>query len=265
MPFADKEIKFNNFNSDFKRTEFMALPQGAHTIRILQDQAKTRPTHFFQVNNTTVLCLEDNCPICQNNKSLIGQFPENFRDQTGYCKVNWRFFVNVLDKTPAKVCECGKEYKALSMTICTCGKVLPDAAPLNKVKVLSKGITLRDDLDSIDKAIQNPNGEPKGLMNYDVTLMVSGAGRDTKITPVPRTDITDPIPEGLELFDLEKAVITLTPSEMLDVQRGTRLKDIFAARKNETKKADFAVEEAVSEEVVADVQSKINTLFGSGE
>src|SRR5689334_8544117 len=134
MPFADIEIKFNNFKGDqkFKKTEYMAVTNGVHTVRILQEQAKTKPTHFFNATKTTVLCLGDDCPICANNKKLIMQFPDNFRDQLGYNKVNYRFFVNVLDKTPAKVCtKCGKEYKDLRQTICTCGEVLPEAKPLN--------------------------------------------------------------------------------------------------------------------------------------
>ncbi len=235
MSFADIEVKFNGQFNKSKRTEFMALPEGAHLIRILQTQAKTKPTHFFNQTKATALCLGDECPICANNRKLIMQFPENFRDQAGYNKVNYRFFVNVLDKTPAKVCaKCGKEYKDTRQTICSCGEILPnEIKPLNKVKVLSKGLTLRDDLDKIDKAIQDNSGTPIGLMNYDIMLMVSGSGRDTKITPVPRTDIKDSIPENLELFDIEKVTIVLEPDELLDLQRGVSLKDIFAARKKE--------------------------------
>lgn len=260
MSFADLEVKFSGQFDKSKRTEFMALPQGAHTIRILQSQAKTKPTHFFMNSKATVLCLGDECPICANNRKLIMQFPDNFRDQAGYNKINYRFFVNVLDKTPAKVCtKCGKEYKDTRQTVCTCGEILPaEVKPLNKVKVLSKGLTLRDDLDKIDKAIQTPNGEPIGLMNYDVMLMVSGTGRDTKITPVPRTDVTEAIPEGVELFDLEKAVLKFEPDEMLDVQRGTALKDIFAARKA---KEEISFEPIVNQEEIDKVNKAVDQLF----
>lgn len=259
MSFIDYEVNFNkNSESKFKKTEFMQLGQGAHTIRILQSQVKTKPTHFFNHSKSSVLCLGDECPICANNKKLIMQFPENFRDQPGYNKVNYRFFINVLDKTPAKVCtKCGKEYKDLRNTICTCGEVLPQANQLNKVKVLSKGLTLRDDLGSIDKAILNSDGTPVGLMNFDMVLMVSGTGRDTKITPVPRTEANQSIPEGLELFDLEKCVISLNPAEMLDLQRGIGLKDIFAARK--AKEESF--EPAVSQETIEEVNAAVDALF----
>lgn len=260
MSFIDKEIKFGN-QSDrkYKRTEFMVVSNGAHTIRVLNEQAKTYPTHSFNNGKATILCLEDNCPICANNKKLIMQFPDNFRDQPGYCKVTYKFFVNVFDKTPTKVCKCGKEWKNLQQTVCSCGEVLPEAHPLNKVKVLSKGITLRDDLGSVEKAILDESGTPIGLTKYDVVLMVTGAGtRDAKATPVPRTEANQPVDLGeQELFDLNKVVITLEPSEMLDVQRGISLKDIFSARRGK----EESVEPIVPQETLDQVNDAVNKLF----
>lgn len=259
MSFADTVIN-KGYKSDRKKNEFMQTGQGAHTIRILQPQAKTYPTHFFKATFTTVLCLEDECPICANNRSLWNQFDKEAKKQSGYNPRQYRFYVNVLDKTLAKTCEkCGTEYKDTRNTICKCGEVLPDAKPLNKVKILNKGTTLRDDLDSIDKAIQDNNGEPLGLVNYDIVLMVSGTGNDTKTTPVPKTDATEPVPEDLELFDLEKVVIRLEPSEMLETQRGISLKDIFTARKN---KEEMVFEPAVSQETIDQVNAAVNQLFG---
>src|SRR5574339_256667 len=198
MSFADIKIE-RGFKSDRKKNEFMQVGQGAHIIRILQPQAKTYPTHFFRNTYTTVLCLEDECPICKNNKSLGQQFDKDAKKQPSYNARQYRFYVNVFDKTPAKTCEkCGKEYKDLRQTVCTCGEILPaEAKPINKVKILNKGTTLRDDLDSIDKATQDSEGNPIGLTNYDFVLMVSGTGTDTRITPVPRTEANQPVPEGL--------------------------------------------------------------------
>jgi hypothetical protein len=260
MSFIDREVKFNKSGeSNFKRTEFMTVGQGAHTIRILQSQVKTLPTHYFDRSKASVLCLEDECPICANNKKLYMQFGKEANKQPEYNRVNWRFFVNVLDKTPTKVCaKCGKEYKDIRNTVCSCGEVLPEVKPLDKVKVLSKGLPVRDDLGSINSAIKDSQGNEVGITNYDVTLMVSGTGRDTKVTPVPRTDLNDPIPENLELFDLDKAVITLNPAEMLDLQAGHSLKDIFAARKTEEK----SIDPAVDEETINKVNDAVAKLFG---
>lgn len=257
MGFIDREVKYNKGESNFKRIEFMQTAAGAHTIRILQPQVKTLPTHYFDTTKSSVLCLEDECPICANNKKLYMQFGKDAVKQGGYNRQAWRFFVNVLDKTVAKVCACGKEYKDIRNTICTCGEVLPAPAPLNKVKVLSKGLPLRDDLASIGDAIRDSEGNPISLMSYDIVLMVSGSGRETKTTPVPRTDLNEPTPEGLELFDLDKAVVALKPDEMLAVQRGVSMKDIFTARKDGETKLDPAVDA----ETLAKVNDAVNKLF----
>lgn len=265
MSFADTVINRNK-GSNMRRTEFMQLGQGAHTIRILQPQAKTYPTHFLK-GRGSILCLEDECPICSNNKSLWLQFDREAKKQTGYNAKQYRFYVNVLDKTPAKTCECGKEYKNLVTTICQCGKVLSDAKPLNKVRVLNKGTTLRDDLDSIDKAIQNESGEPIGITNYDIILMVSGVDNDTKTTPVPRTESNKPVELGeQELYDLEKVIVRLTPEEMLDAQRGVSFKDIFSARKaKEAQEVTLEnlerVQPVASQETLDEVNDAVNQLF----
>ncbi len=255
------EVKFNkNTESKYKRTEFMQLAQGANTIRILQPQVKTKPTHYFEHAKASVLCLGDECPICANNRKLFMQFDREAPKQPGFNRINYRFFINVLDKTPAKICtKCSKEYKDIRNTICSCGEVLPaQAVPLNKVKVLSRGLELRDDLGSISKAILRPDGTPIDITSYDVMLMVNGTGRGS-ITPVPRTDASEPTPEGLELFDLDKAVIEFNASELLDLHSGHSLKDIFAARKN--KKDEFVPETAVSQETIDQVNDAVNKLF----
>lgn len=272
MPFADTVITRGNKQSDTRKTEFMQVGQGAHTIRILQPQAKTYPTHFFK-GRGSVLCLEEECPICANNRSLWLQFDKEAKKQQSYNAKQYRFYVNVLDKTPAKVCECGKEYKALERLVCDCGKQLPAPAPLNKIKVLNKGITLRNDLDSIDNAIQYPAnhenaGTPIGLMNYDIVLMVSGTGNETKVTPIPRTDSNQPVELGeQQLYDLEKIILVFTPEEMLDVQRGVSIKDIFAARRakeaSEFNPETFekTVEPIVTQETLDEVNAKVSSLF----
>ena len=260
MSFANVETKKFTPNSDFKRTEFMQLGAGGHKIRILQEKALDVYTHYL--NKSTVLCLGDECPICANNKKLIMNFPDTFRDQGGYNRATRRYFVNVLDKTPAKTCvACKKEYKNLSSVACVCGEVLPDAQPLNRVKVLAKGISLFEQLDAIDKSILDDKGEKVGLTQYDINLVVSGSGRDVSYTPIPDTRSIGPASgyEEKDLFDLDRASIKLTPEEMLDLQRGVTLKDIFAARK--AKEVEFEVGEQVSDETVKDVNDRVANLF----
>ena len=190
------------------------------------------------------------------------QFPDTFREQSGYNKGVKRFFVNVLDKTLAKVCTaCNKEYKNISTIVCTCGEALPDAQPLNKVKVLAKGVSLFEQLVAIDNAILDDSGEKIGLTNYDINIVVSGVGRDISYTPIPDTSKREPVEAKYadELFDLDKATIKLTPEEMLDLARGVTLKDIFAARK--AQEVEVQVGEQVSEETLANVNQQVANLF----
>lgn len=244
--------------SNVRRTEYISLTPGAHVIRILNSRAKDIFVHY--INKATVECLGDDCPICANNKSLISAFPNDFRNQPGYVKKTERHYVNVLDKTPAKVCECGQEYKDLSATFCRCGKQLPDAKPLMKVKVLAKGKTLFEHLETIHNSILDAENNPIGIHNYDISLVVSGTGRDVNYTPIPNPANSAPVEQKYldEMFDLDKAIIRLTPEELLDLQRGISLKDIFAARRS---KETAVVETQVPEEVATQVANDISKLF----
>jgi len=255
MSFANVE-NFNTNTTERKRLEYMDTKAGNHLLRILEPKALDWWTHYM--NRSSVKCLGESCPICKRNYELIRQYPDTFREEAGFVNRTRRYYVNVLDKTPAKVCgKCDTEYKHLSQEVCECGEVLPPVAPLNKVKVLAKGVTLFEDLANIDSAIRDDLGEVVGITNYDIGLVVTGTGRDTKTTPVADRTRNEPVPEGLELFDLSNALIELTPEEMLELQRGVSLKDIFAARKATENTA------TVPEEVVAGIESEIDKLFGT--
>jgi hypothetical protein len=259
MSFADTETKRYTPNPDFKRTEFMQLQAGGHRIRILEPKAKKVLTHY--INKYTVLCLGDECPICANNKKIIMQFPDTWKDQNGYYRATKRYLVNVFDKTYAKVCTaCGKEYKNTSTVVCTCGEGLSDAHALNKVKVLAKGVSLFEQLVAIDNAILDDSGEKVGITNYDINIVVSGSGRDVSYTPIPDTSKREPVEfKAEDLFDLDKASIKLNPEELLDLSRGVTLKDIFAARKSQ--EVEVQVNEQVSEETLANVNQQVANLF----
>lgn len=255
MSFANTEKPTSNFEPK-KKTEYMQVKAGAHLIRILEESALDFWTHYL--GRVSVKCLEENCPICKQNQEIIMHYPETFREMDGYRPRVRRYYVNVLDKTPAKVCtKCETEYKNLGKDVCECGEVLPQASPLNKVKVLSKGVSVFGDLEDINNAIKDNNGEVVGLNHYDITLMVSGSGRDTKVTCIPDPSKNEPVSEGLELFDLSGVLIELEPDEMLKLQSGVSLKDIFTARKVELE----VDEPVVSEEVAEQIKSKVDQLF----
>lgn len=243
-----------------KKTKFLDLSSTA-TVRILSQDRLVVDTHY--VNKTTVQCLGEDCPICANNKNLIMQFPESFRDEPHYSPRRQVKMVNVLDKTLVRICSsCDTEVRS-GMTCPKCNTIITsEPVQSNTIKVLSKGVTLFDSLDAINNGIMDAKGERVGITNYDVTLAVSGTGKNRITTPIAG-QVTGPVAYNAEdLFDLETVTVKLTPSEMLDLQRGVGLRDIFAARKSSAiKNAD--TDPFVSKEVLDAVQSDVDALFGN--
>lgn len=265
MSFAEPSPKFTNF----RRTEFMSLGEGNHLIRILEPKATKKYAHY--VNRTYVECLGEDCPICDNNNSLRLQYPQSFRKEPTYNSRSTRYYVNVVDLTPAKVCpSCQREYKSpTAPSVCECGTTLGAVSysPLNKIKVLGGGVTLFEDhLNALETAIRNEAGEPVGLMAFDISLVVTGTGKDKVITPIPMpvSDLKMK-PEG-EPFDLNKSIIHLDADEMLDLQRGISVKDIFTARKSnpDSTVEDVLVRTAEGQSVVDSISSRAEDLFKNG-
>jgi hypothetical protein len=256
MSFANIE-NFDTNAPERKRLEYMDTKAGNHIIRILEPSAKDWWTHY--INRISVKCLGEECPLCTRNFELIRQFPDTFRQQLGFVNRTKRYYINVLDKTPAKVCvACGAEYKR-KLDVCECGQVLSaEMTPLNKVKILAKGVTLFEDLNNINNAIRDEQGEVIGIHNYDVGLIVTGTGKDTKTTPVADKTLNTPVDmSSIELFDTSNALIELRPDEMLELQRGVSLTDIFAARKASENTAE------VSATVAQGIENEIDKLFGT--
>ena len=251
------------YQSNIKKTKFLDL-KGTATVRILTTEATEITSHFVNASKATVRCLDEECPICANNKVLIMQYPDNFRDEAKYSPKRIVYLVNVLDKTPVRLCECGVENRVSQNPgpqACKCGKILTeDAKPSNTIKVLSRGVTLFDQLDAINNAILDDKGERVGLTRFDITFVVSGEGKTKVITPIAG-QVSEPVEFNEEdLYDLENVTIKLTPTEMVDLQGGVSLKDIFAARRA-TEKAAAIGDTILPEEVLKSVQSDVDELF----
>lgn len=247
------------FKSDRRKPEFLDLNSTA-TVRILTNTRLSIFTHY--ISRSTVQCLGEDCPVCRNNKNIIMQNDKEFRKDPNYYPRRELRLVNVLDKTPSRVCECGIESRTTEGAVtCKCGKIITGtASPLNKVKILSRGVTLFDQLDAINNAIRDSFGEIVGITNYDMTLVVAGTGKDKIITPVP--GMQSPLTEVAEseLFDLEAITPRLKDMEMLDLQRGVSMRDIFAARRAGEKSVSTEVD-FLSKESVDDLNSAVDELF----
>jgi hypothetical protein len=247
------------FESNIKKTVFLDM-NGTSTVRALSTEKFEVQTHW--INRATVLCLGEECPVCASNKMLIMQFPDTFREESKYSPRRTVCMVNVLDRTSVRTCECGLEYRATPGAVtCKCGKIVTaEAAPSNKVKVLSRGVTLFDQFDAINNAILDAKGERIGLTGYDITLVISGAGKEKVITPIAGQASPMPAYNEEDLFDLDTVTIKLTPTEMVDLMRGVSLKDIFAARRAASKAASVT-EDVLPKELMDSVQSDVDALF----
>lgn len=257
MPFADTQLTKNQPES-FRKIEYLKLEQGQNIIRVLEPQALMKWTHY--INRMTVACLGEDCPICEHNKKLIFENKENFRQQSGYYAKTRKYFVNVLDRTPVKICpKCGHEIKLMASPVCpSCNTLVVnvEVTLLNKVRVLSKGATLFDVLNALDMYTFNEKKEPIGITNFDIMFIVSGQGKEQKINAMP-TQVMDKVTVPQEaLFDLSKCLIVLTPDELISLSKGVQLRDILLARSGN--KVDKEAE-VVSE----DITKTINEIFAN--
>jgi len=264
MPFTSfgQPTEKRMFSSTYKKTKFVDMNHNA-TIRVLTADRLEIDTHF--INRATVLCLGDDCPVCSNNKALIMTFPETFREEPKYSPRRIVKFVNVLDKTPVRVCpKCELEhptFKGQPAITCKCGEILAgDPAPSMKVKVLTSGTALFDRLDAINNAILDAEGERIGLTGYDLTLIISGTGKNKIVTPMAGQVSEMPLYNPEDLYDLETVTLKLTVVEMMDLQRGVSLKDIFAARKASEKVATMS-ETVLPKELMDNVNADVEALF----
>jgi len=264
--------------SKFRKTNWISLPSGTtSSIRILDEIATDAYYHY--IGRYSVKCLGNDCPICASNREIYMAEPKTFRDNTSYIPRRTRYFANVFDKTLAKKCEsCGTDVKDVTLVICPkCQTSIATVAPqpINEVRVLSKGPQLfEDQLSVLDASVLGMDGELLGINNFDINLVIRGTGKDTVTTAIPNVASTAPVvlKEDDELYDLSEALITLQPSEMLELVSGVSLRDIFVARGAEESKPEKTAvfvgnqaSEASAKEISRKVSSSIGDLFGAEE
>ena len=262
MPFADLDDR-TSYESKFKKMEFIDLSASMNTVRILDDKPNKTYTHY--VRGSYIECIGEDCPVCSNNKKLIAENPDNFRTIGGYSAKSERFVVNVFDKTNVKLCsKCGHEVKKAGeqypSSCPKCGQMITTIAesPLNKVKILAKGKDLFNQFNVLEMSTLDANKDPMGLQNFDITLFVTGSGRETKIMAVPQPTSVDKVEVTPDmLFDTTRATLKLKEDEINDLLRGVAIKDILVARKSS--KDDKLESETI---VTSDeVKAQVNSLF----
>lgn len=265
MPFANTDTRTES--TTIKKTEFLKLAQGQTLIRILEEESAKFYIHY--VKGISIECLgEDECPVCLNNRKIYIENPEGFRDIPGYYPKVQRFAVNVLDRTVVKICpECETENKKFGGNFpqfCECGTMLTNVkeAPVNKVRLLAKGVTVFEQFNAFESSVLDETETPLPITSYDIILSVSGTGKSTKTSAIPMVQRRDEISVPKEeLFDSSRAVVKLSASEILDLQKGVSLKDIFTVRRGV---AQTSVDETKKEVLAKEVSDEVQSLFSDG-
>jgi hypothetical protein len=154
----------------------------------------------------------------------------------------WKYQVNILDVTPYIVNErSGSKFSVLNARAPERDPVNGDdlrnlpKSPLNEVKILEGGVTLFSQINSLIGTLMAEN--PKlDLHTIVFQLQASGAGKTKVVTVFPRMDV-----QAQDLSTYAGYELTLTEfsdEEISKMLKGTSLRDIFTARKNESSEED---------------------------
>jgi len=266
--FADIPV-YDESQRDFKPTRFTKIVPGYPVrVRVLNKGAYRVAKHYLPKQRISVVCLEENCPICANNRKLALANPGvAYSDIPGIINKQNRFLVNVLNRTKVKttptekVVYAGSDGKFPAQHPET-GEDLTQmkATSQNTIEVLERGSKLFSQLNGIYDTVRNEEGERIGLTNFDIILTAAGKGRQMEVSAVPQPQLNDKVElNEVDLYNLEKVPMKLSEDELIKVLNGIALKDIFSARKAEPK--DESELEGIADDVSAEIEDTVEDLF----
>jgi len=227
--------------SEFKirKKEFLKLTPGNHIVRILPDEQGFHLTYTHWLNRANIECLEDDCPICVNNRRIIAENPKTFRNIKSYSSKRQVFYVNILDRTPSKVCpNCAEANKSVTgefPTVCqNCSAVIVNVEPTprNKVCILNRGKEFYSNIKSVNGAITDELGEPVGIESYDLMIMVPADTKRPVAQGLPHQNDEIEYDEK-EIYQLDEAPLRMDGDEIKSFLSGVSLSDIYSARNAE--------------------------------
>lgn len=257
----EKEIK--EFK-EFKKPLYLKLVPGVpYRLRILNPKPFKTYKHYVAFQRASVLCLGDNCPICDRNKKLAD---ENkgvpYAQIKGIIPRQERYVTNVLNRTLVKRTSSGSvvyanledEFPAIDSQS---GEIIAniEPTPLNTVEVLEKGYEFFMELNILHKSFRNAENKLPGLTGFDLRVYFAGGKNKPSVMPLPIFDEVK-VPED-QMFELSTLGILLTPDEITKLLGGISLRDIFAIRRQSDEKA-VQVEQEVA---LTDVSNDVKKLF----
>lgn len=256
----------------YKKSQFLRLDVGEHTLRILDESATATDTHYVisRGGKATIKCLGEDCPICQLNAQLKLEHPGTFRNAQGYSAISRRHSFNVMDRTAAKVCpKCQAVTKprggAFPSTCPECGSFISDIkpSPINKVCLVTVSDTVAKDINRNSLLNRDAEGEPIPVTNYDIIIAVEQGSKGKEMTVIAQPQRNDTFDVAEELFDPATAITTLSKEEIIEFMRGVSIRDIFLSRnKKEDVGSTSEKEEVKLEAVSKDAEDMIKKLFG---
>ena len=259
------KIKDPKEATQFEKPKYLKLlPYTPVRVRILDSVPYMTHKHYIPSANISILCLGDECPICQRNNELVKANPGvKYANIKGLIPRQERYMVNVYNRTYVKVTSMGTiVYANLEGEFPTSyeGESLIgiEPKPLNQVEVLERGYELFAELQILHKTVVNASNERVGINNFDVILIYPGGKSSPKAQPTAFMDDVNVPPESY--YVLSSLGIQLTPSEVEKVLHGVRLKDIFASRKESDTLTDA---EHMLESASVDTAANVASIFAS--
>lgn len=252
-------------NTKFEKTEFMRFDHGVYNVRIVSNPVGMF-SHYVPSAKISIKCLQEDCPICKNNRQLMIENPDNFRNIKGWNPRQFRHYFNVLDITPVKVCEnCGNEITRsgnnFPSSCSACNAIIPHTvkeSPSLKIKLASISDTNATLINTQAQGFIDNLGDSFRLSDFIVMFtVIKSDGKKTIIPSLTPSQFSGEIDES-KLYDSSKALVTLTSEEIVDTLKGISLKDIYAARRMKSG-------EDTEDSVVTDLLSAnkaVEELFG---
>ena len=188
MPFSEEPRTYSETRTRSSSQDFKFSPDYRSVGRILDTKAQAVWKHWLPMANGGkgygVICANVSsqvrpCPV----EKLMETLAEDDTTRTTV-KARRRFVVNILDRTPHTVCECGATTPGKKCQVCGANVSKNEFQPLNQIKILEQGPNLfNKGLNPIEKMYKEDFDAD--ITQYDIVFMTQGVGRERQIAPTP--------------------------------------------------------------------------------